>query len=224
MNKKPKSNSSGSKSASNNPNTPNAPATPGSSINDLVDPSSVVGSPPPPLTLPSANSSHHHYFKSDYSHLIRPSGVHSGFSPYYSSPKYSTPPLPSSESMLGSPIPDYTRYHQVGGYDHQLSGGPAGPQAPSSQPHSLTSVSPTSGVSINNHLSISRQNTGSPNSLWIFSFHFLARACGSSEAPLIPYCCFCCCCFCCCCCSFSKNLSSVKLIVFSLLSYIINSF
>ena len=71
------------------------------------------------------------------------------FSPYYSSPKYSTPPLPqSSESMLGSPIPDFSQkfYHQ---YDphHQSSGPPPGPQAPSSQPHSLTSVSPTSGVS-----------------------------------------------------------------------------
>lgn len=113
-----------------------APTT--SSINDLIDPSSVVGSPPPPLTLPSA---HHHYFKSDCSHssLIRPGS--GSFGHYYSSPKYPTPPLPSSESILGSPIPDYSQkfYHQ---YDN-----PPGPQAPtSSQPHSLTSVSPTSGV------------------------------------------------------------------------------
>ena len=147
LNKKPKSNgsSSGPKSASSGLNIP-VPTT-GSSISDLVDPSSVIGSPPPPMTLPSASSAH--YFKGDYTHLIRPSGVHSGFSPYYSSPKYSTPPLPSSESMLGSPIPDYSRYH---GYDphHQSGVGPSGTQGQSSQPHSLTSVSPTSGVSFRN--------------------------------------------------------------------------
>ena len=122
------------KSASSGLNTNVVPPST-SSIGDLME--SVVGSPPP--AMPPTGSS---YFKSEYnSHLIRPQATPnsmSGFSPYYSSPKYSTPPLPSSESMLGSPIPGFTNqskfYHP---YDSQATG---------SQPHSLTSVSPTSGV------------------------------------------------------------------------------
>ena len=150
-----------------------------SSITDLMhDPNSSVGSPPPPLTLPSS-----YYKNSDYLHLVRPTasgpgtGGSSGFSPYYnpvsagvgmasSSPKYATPPLPS-DSLLGSPIPDYRhdtpaqKYY----YDQGMpssSGHPpptgvppsAGPQvAPSTtsaaHPLSLTSVSPTSGVIFN---------------------------------------------------------------------------
>ena len=122
------------KSASSGLSTNNVPpAAPTSSIGDLME--SVVGSPPP--AMPPTGS----YFKSEYtsSHLIRPQATPtSGFSPYYSSPKYSTPPLPSSESMLGSPIPDFTNQSKF--YHHQYD------QAPGSQPHSLTSVSPTSGV------------------------------------------------------------------------------
>ena len=143
--KKSKANSL--KSASNLAANVNVPTT--SSISDLVDPSSsVVGSPPPPPPAVSSLPSSHHYFKSsDYTaHLIRPPS-NNHFSPaYYSSPKYSTPPLPpSTESLLGSPIPDFGSssqkfYHQ---YDHQNA---PGPQQPPSQPHSLTSVSPTSGV------------------------------------------------------------------------------
>ena len=154
-----------------------------SSITDLMhDPNSSVGSPPPPLTLPSS-----YYKNSDYLHLVRPTasgpggstggGPSSGFSPYFnpvsgvagmasSSPKYATPPLPS-DSLLGSPIPDYRhdtpaqKYY----YDQGMppsSGHPpptgvppsAGPQvAPSTtsaaHPLSLTSVSPTSGVIFN---------------------------------------------------------------------------
>ena len=127
-----KSKASTLKSASSGLSTNVVPPPTTSSIGDLME--SVVGSPPPAMPTGS-------YFKSDYasgSHLIRPqAAASSGFSPYYSSPKYSTPPLPSSESMLGSPIPDFSQkfYHQ---YD----------QAPGSQPHSLTSVSPTSGVRI----------------------------------------------------------------------------
>ena len=143
-----------------------------SSITDLMhDPNSSVGSPPPPLTLPSS-----YYKNSDYLHLVRPTasgpgtGGSSGFSPYYnpvsgvagmasSSPKYATPPLPS-DSLLGSPIPDYRHDNtpaQKYYYDQGMPSGPppgppsAGPQvAPSTtsaaQPLSLTSVSPTSGV------------------------------------------------------------------------------
>ena len=126
------------KSASSGLNTNVVPPVPStSSIGDLME--SVVGSPPP--AMPPTGSS---YFKSEYnSHLIRPqatpNSMSSGFSPYYSSPKYSTPPLPSSESMLGSPIPDFTNQSKF--YHHQYDS-----QAAGSQPHSLTSVSPTSGV------------------------------------------------------------------------------
>lgn len=132
---------------------------PTTSNNDLADP--TVGSPPPPLTLPT-----HYPYKSDY--LVRPgaSASSGGFCPYYtnnnsssnhhlmmsSSPRYSTPPLPS-DSMLGSPIPDYRhdqqppqQHRMLYHYDH-----PGTQAQPTSQPLSLTSISPTSGVRKKNH-------------------------------------------------------------------------